>query len=57
MKSLKNLSPEAVQVSLIIISCLFAAVMQGAGFLSLSHYTRVLVLTCIFLVYFGLLFI
>lgn len=56
MKSLKNLSPTAVQVILIIISCLFAAVMQGVGFLSLSHYTRVLILTCIFLVYFGLLF-
>ncbi len=56
MNFLKKLSPEAVQVCLIIISCLFAAVMQGAGFLSLSHYTRVLVLTCIFLVYFGRLF-
>lgn len=49
-------SPVTLQVILIILSCFFAAILQGAGFLALSHYTRVLILTCIFLVYFGLLF-
>ena len=46
----------STQVILILISCLAAAFLQGCGFLSLSHYDQILILTCIFLAYFALLY-
>ena len=48
--------PVSTQVILILISCLAATFLQGCGFLSLSHYDQILILTCIFLAYFALLY-
>lgn len=56
IKNTTGKNPVLIQVVLIIVSCLAAAFFQGCGFLSLSHYTKVLILTCIFLAYFALLF-
>ncbi len=39
----------------ILVCCLFTAAGQGTGFFYASHYTKVLVLTCIFCVYGGVL--
>lgn len=39
----------------ILLSCLVTAVAQGSGFFYSSHYTKVLVLSCIFLAYTGIL--
>lgn len=48
--------PVTGMVITIIISCLLVAFLQGGSFFYTSHYTKILVLTCIFLSYFGLLF-
>lgn len=58
-KKLKNITsagPAALHIILILISCLFVAVLQGYGFTDLPHYRQVLILTCIFLGYFGFLY-
>lgn len=52
----RKLSNHALQILLILSSCLFAAVFQGFGLLEDSHYAKVLMLACMFLVYFGFLF-
>ncbi len=59
IKALPPLSPAAAQVVLILLCCLFAAIAQGTGLMGsdmLSHYGQVLILTCVFLAYFCLLF-
>ena len=38
----------------IIVSCLITAVLQGSRFFYSAHYTKVLVLACLFLFYTGL---
>lgn len=48
--------PVTIQIILILVSCLFVAIGQGSSFFEASHYTKVLVLTCIFLAYFAFLF-
>lgn len=55
-KNIKTAKPESIQVILILLSCLFVAVFQGTGLLGGSHYAKVLMLACLFLAYFGLLF-
>ena len=56
-KKYLNLSnPVTIQVIIIMISCLFVAVIQGTGLWDESHYTKTLVLTLVFLAYWGLLF-
>ncbi|MGN1180872.1 MAG: ArnT family glycosyltransferase [Suilimivivens sp.] len=49
-------NPVTGQVIFIILACLFAAVLQGTGFTEVSHYRQILMLTCIFLTYFGFLY-
>lgn len=46
----------SLQISFILLACLFTALFQGAGLAERSHYGTVLTMTCIFLVYFGVLF-
>lgn len=48
--------PVTIQIILILVSCLFVAIGQGSSFFETSHYTKVLVLTCIFLAYFAFFF-
>lgn len=40
----------------IILSCLFTAIAQGSGFFYTTHYTKTLILACLFLVYIGVFF-
>lgn len=40
----------------LLLSCLLTAVAQGSGFFYSTHYTKVLVLSCLFLAYIGVLF-
>ncbi len=40
----------------IIISCLLTAIAQGSVFFYSSHYTKILVLACLSLIYIGALF-
>lgn len=52
----RSLSCHSLQILFILLSCLFTAVFQGLGLTENSHYMTVLMLTCIFLIYFGVLF-
>lgn len=52
----RTLSTASLQILFILLSCLFTAVFQGLGLMEHSHYMTVLMLTCIFLIYFGMLF-
>lgn len=55
-KELTLSNPVTIQVIIILLSCLFVAVIQGAGLWEDSHSIKTLVLSLIFLVYFGLLY-
>lgn len=54
--SFKPMSALSVQLLLIVVLCLSGAVLQGNGFLSMTHYHQVFFLTILFLIYFAMLY-
>ena len=54
--SFKPMSVLTVQLLLIVVLCLSGAVLQGNGFLSMTHYHQVFFLTILFLIYFAMLY-